>query len=109
MRRILVGRPELKYYEAGLDLGLSTDPYESFRRFQDLIRHEYDTMVDEFGLIRIDATQTLVAQQQQMRDIVRPHLDGAMRAPETTRATRCAWSVCSAITWPNRASRCRNA
>ena len=23
MRRILVGRPELKYYEAGLDLGLS--------------------------------------------------------------------------------------
>ena len=56
MRRILVGRPELKYYEAGLDLDLSSDARESFRRFQDLIRREYDTMVDEFGLIRIDAT-----------------------------------------------------
>jgi dTMP kinase len=84
MRRILVGRPELKYYEAGLDLDLSSDARESFRRFQDLIRCEYDAMVDEFGLIRIDATQTLVAQQQQMREIVRPHLEGAMRAPETT-------------------------
>ena len=38
MRRISVGRPELKHYEAGLDLGLSNDPYESFRRFQSLIR-----------------------------------------------------------------------
>ena len=36
--RISVGRPELKYYEAGLDLGLSRDPYESFRLFQGLIR-----------------------------------------------------------------------
>ena len=43
VRRILVGRPELKFYEAGLDLGVSTDPYESFRHFQGLIRCEYDT------------------------------------------------------------------
>jgi len=27
LRRILMGRPELKYYEAGMDLGLSDDPY----------------------------------------------------------------------------------
>ncbi len=32
--RILHGRPELKYYEAGMDLGLSEDPYQSFRLFQ---------------------------------------------------------------------------
>jgi hypothetical protein len=31
----------------------------------------------------MDATHTLVAQQQQMREIVRPHLAGVMRAPET--------------------------
>jgi dTMP kinase len=82
MRRILVGRPRIKYYEAGLDLGLSTDPYDSFRRFQGLIRTEYEQLVQEFGLIRIDATQSLVAQQQQMRDLVRVHLDGAIRSPE---------------------------
>src|SRR5205085_2092534 len=82
MRRILVGRPQIKYYEAGLDLGLSTDPYDSFRRFQGLIRTEYEQLVQEFGLTRIDATQSLIAQQQQMRDLVRVHLEGAMRASE---------------------------
>src|SRR5262245_8029026 len=84
VRRILVGRPALKYYEAGMDLGLSQNPAESFRRFQALIKAEYDHLVEEFGLIRIDATDTLVAQQHQMREIVRPYLEQAMRAPENT-------------------------
>ncbi len=79
MRRILTGRPELKYYEAGLDLGLSPDPVESFRLFQQRIRHEYERLVGEYGLIRLDATDTLVNQQRRMRDVVRPHLDNVMR------------------------------
>jgi dTMP kinase len=83
-RRILVGRPALKYYEAGMDLGLSQNRAESFRRFQALIRAEYDHLVDEFGLVRMDATDSLVAQQHCMREVVRPHLEGAMRAPENT-------------------------
>jgi dTMP kinase len=81
MKRIFVGRAELKYYEAGLDLELSSDPYESFRLFQGLIRAEYEDVVREFGLIRMDATESLVQQQQRMRAIVRPILDGAMRQP----------------------------
>ena len=81
MRRISIGRPELKYYEAGLDLGLHDDPYESFQKFQGLIQAEYNRLVDEFGLVRVDATESLVHQQQRMREIVRPHLDGAMRQP----------------------------
>jgi dTMP kinase len=81
MTRISIGRPELKYYEAGLDLGLSSDPYESFRLFQGLIRNEYERVVTESGLVRMDATETLVRQQQLMRELVRPHLEGAMRQP----------------------------
>jgi dTMP kinase len=81
MKRISLGRPELKYYEAGLDLGLSHDPFESFRLFQGLIRSEYEQVVDEFGLVRMDATESLVEQQQRMRQIVRPYLEGAMRQP----------------------------
>ena len=76
LRRILVGRPELKYYEAGLDLGLSPDPYESFKLFQKRILDEYDSMVDEFNLQVIDATETLVSQQRKVRAIVEPHLTG---------------------------------
>src|SRR3954471_11421699 len=48
LSRILTGRTELKYYEAGMDLGLSTDPSESFKLFQQRIVNEYDAMVDEF-------------------------------------------------------------
>ena len=81
MRRISIGRPELKYYEAGLDLGITSDPYDSFREFQGLIRREYECLVNEFGLVRMDATESLVHQQQHMREIMRPHLDGAMRQP----------------------------
>ncbi len=81
MRRISAGRPELKYYEAGLDLGLSAEPYESFRLFQEHIRNEYERVVAEFGLVRMDATETLVRQQQHMRELVRPHLEGAMKQP----------------------------
>jgi dTMP kinase len=90
VRRILTGRPELKYYEAGLDLGLSPDPYESFRLFQGLIRAEYARLVDEFSLVPIDATQTLVEQQRQMRALVAPVLDGVMRTDPTAVAQALA-------------------
>ncbi len=77
--RILVGRPELKYYEAGLDLGLTEDPYESFRLFQGRILEEYEYIVDEFGLTVIDATRPLVQQQARMRKLVQPHLRSALK------------------------------
>lgn len=95
MRRISIGRPELKYYEAGMDLGLSSDPYESFRRFQGLIRQEYESLVEEFGLLRMDATESLIHQQQRMREIVRPHIDGATRMPNPPMAD--AWQVASLL------------
>ncbi|MBV9324383.1 MAG: thymidylate kinase [Chloroflexi bacterium] len=86
MRRITLGRPELKFYEAGLDLGLSSDPYESFRRFQGLIRQEYECVVSEYGLLRLDATESLIHQQQRMREMVRPYLEGALRLPNPSPA-----------------------
>jgi dTMP kinase len=78
LQRILVGRPTLKYYEAGLDLGLDPDPYKSFRLFQGRILDLYDGMVDEFGLTVIDATRPLVDQQQTVRSMVEPHLEGVL-------------------------------
>ena len=80
IRRISDGRPTLKYYEAGLDLDLADSAEESFRVYQGLIQHEYGLMVDEFGLERMDATENLIRQQQRMRELVGPHLEGVMRA-----------------------------
>lgn len=79
VRRIMDGRPELKYYEAGMDLGLADDPAESFRLYQGRIRDEYEALLQEFGLVRMNATERLVAQQQHMRALVAPHLEGARR------------------------------
>jgi dTMP kinase len=72
--RILLGRAELKYYEAGMDLGLSHDPLESFRLFQERIMKEYDNLVEEWGLEVIDSNQSIESMQGQMRDTVKPLL-----------------------------------
>lgn len=92
--RILSGRPQLKYYEAGMDIGLSDDPYESFSLFQARILDEYDKMVDEFGLTVVDATLPLVEQQEIVREIIGPQLTGALRAePSAWREVLAAESV----------------
>lgn len=72
--RIVSGRPALKFYEAGLDMGWADDPEESFTLFQGKILAEYDRMIKEFGLTVIDATRSIVAQQREMRTIVTQHL-----------------------------------
>ncbi len=73
--RILVGRADLKYYEAGMDLGLSHDPLESFRLFQERIMREYDMLVNEWELEVIDSNQTIEDMQTQMRERVRQLLE----------------------------------
>ena len=72
--RIISGRPELKYYEAGMDMSWSGDAEESFTIFQGRILEEYDGMVDEFDLTVIDATRSIEEQQREMRRIVSRHL-----------------------------------
>ena len=79
MKRILTGRAGLKYYEAGMDLGLSDDPEESFRLFQARILEEYEKMIPEFDLTVVDATLPIEAQQEQMRQHVRAKLAQAKR------------------------------
>ncbi len=63
-----------------MDLGLSPDPYESFRLFQQRILGHYQDMIDEFGLTVIEATRPLVQQQQQVRALLTPHLRNLLRA-----------------------------
>jgi len=75
LNRILAGRPQLKYYEAGMDLGLADDPVECFKAFQGLISEEYKHMRKEFSFICIDATQAPEVQQQKVREIVRRMID----------------------------------
>ena len=70
VNRILSGRPKLKYYEAGMDLGLSDDLKEGFRIFQGRVLGEYDRIAEEYGLVVVDATLSIQTQQNRIRKIV---------------------------------------
>jgi len=75
LNRILDGRPELKYFEAGMDLRLSPDPYESFKIFQGRILEQYLAMSDEFKFIMIDANQPIEEQQNIVRALAAEKID----------------------------------
>jgi dTMP kinase len=77
--RILGGRDAIKYYEAGMDLGLSRDVKESFRIFQGNILDEYEAMAADVGFHIIDATLSIEQQQRQMRRLVIQELGSRMK------------------------------
>ena len=79
MKRIVGGRDAISYYEAGMDRQVSDDIEESFRLFQGAVVAEYDRMIEEFGLVVIDATRSIEEQQAQMRAIVTQTLTGARK------------------------------
>ena len=70
LQRILDGRPKLKFFEAGMDLRLSSDPYESFRIFQGRILEQYMAMSSEFKFMVMDANQKVEVQQVLVRKLV---------------------------------------
>jgi dTMP kinase len=75
LQRILDGRPQLKYFEAGMDLRLSTDPYESFRIFQGRILEQYLAMSTEFDFLVINANEAVETQQTIVRNMVASRID----------------------------------
>jgi dTMP kinase len=68
-------RPALRYFDAGMDLGLSQDVEESYRLYQGRVRDLYAGMADEFGFTAIDATAGIHAQQERLRAEVARRVD----------------------------------
>jgi dTMP kinase len=77
IERLTGRRVKLKFYEAGMDMGWSPNPVESFRLFQGRVLEEYDRLVDEFGLKVLDATLSITEQQRMVRRIVARELERA--------------------------------
>lgn len=76
LARILSGHPRLKYYQSGMDLGLSSDPISSFRAFQQRILHAYQALSDTCSFLHVDATLPVKQQQRLLRDAVERVLPG---------------------------------
>lgn len=70
VERILSGRPKLKYYEAGMDLNLSNDPYESYRIFQSRIIEQYDSLALSEDFTIVDGTMEIEEAQRSLRSQV---------------------------------------
>jgi len=60
-----------KYYEAGMDMKLSNNPYKSYVLFQERIVKQYKKMIEEYDLIEIDATDSIHDKQKFMREKVK--------------------------------------
>lgn len=73
--RLLARRVKLKFYEAGMDLGWSTNPTESFRLFQSKVLEEYDRIVPEHDLSVIDASGSITEQQRSLRRQISERLE----------------------------------
>ena len=69
LERICANRTP-KFYEAGMDMKLSNNPYKSYIMFQNRIVEQYQEMVEEFDLIKIDALDSIHDKQKFMREKV---------------------------------------
>jgi dTMP kinase len=85
--RITSSRAKIKYYEAGMDLGLSDNRTTSFRLFQQRIIDEYEKMVDEFGFTVVDGTLPIQTEQKKVRQIIRKAMQGWDILPNMEKAT----------------------
>src|SRR4029077_638190 len=73
--RLMARRVKLKFYEAGMDLGWSTNPVESFRMFQGKVLDEYDRIVEEYGLDVVNAVGSITEQQRVVRSLIARHIE----------------------------------
>ena len=54
IHRVFKKNKSLDYYESGADLGISADIFDSFIKYQYLLKKEFVIMQKKYGLIDID-------------------------------------------------------
>jgi dTMP kinase len=66
----------LDYWESGMDLGLSRDRFESFFRYQALLKTEFDWMAREYGFVKVNGNRPPRAVHQDVKKVVQGMFDG---------------------------------
>lgn len=74
--RLLSARAQIKYHEAGMDLGLAPNVIDSFRIFQGRVLDEYEKISSEYGLHVLDARASIPEQQESVRSLAEKTLAG---------------------------------
>ncbi len=80
MHRTFRTYKSLDFWESGMDIGLSRDRFESFFRYQALIKAEFDWMAKEYGFVQINGNRRPEEVHRDVRECVdritgRTHLE----------------------------------
>jgi len=59
IHRVFKKNKSLDYYESGADLGISADIFDSFIKYQYLLKKEFNVMQKKYGLIDIDGDKDI--------------------------------------------------
>ena len=96
IRRVLLG-DGVDYWEAGMDLNLGEDPYDSFMAYQGRLLAAFDDLGREYGFRMIDGNRSVYEIQQDLRREIRDFLDlddvegGVVPVEEFTRGPATGW------------------
>ncbi len=71
IKRLIAKNGALDYFEAGRDIGLSTDIYNSFEIYQKRCLSEYKKLIKEYGFIELDGTKT----PEVLLEEIKPYID----------------------------------
>lgn len=77
-RRFLV-TPTLDYWESGMDIGLSSDMYVSFYRYQTLMQQEFQRLAGLHDFQVLDGAKSFRSVHKQIRDRLAPMLESSQR------------------------------
>jgi dTMP kinase len=76
--RVLEGKG-MDYWESGMHLGLTSDLFDSFQRYQRQLVQEYDQLAREFGFVSVDARRPVDLIQEELRRNVARYLGRTYR------------------------------
>ncbi len=73
--RLFEQQQSISYWEAGGDLNLSSNLYESFVDYQTMLRDEFNRQTDRWGFEAIDAEKSVPQVNGALREVIGDHLD----------------------------------
>ncbi|MBN1492399.1 MAG: thymidylate kinase [Phycisphaerae bacterium] len=96
--RRVIARGAIDYFEAGMDMALGDDSYDSFKRYQTMLIREYNKLAAEFDFHTVSARMRPERIQARLREAVSAffashHFPIALRRPDAADADRVAGSL----------------
>jgi dTMP kinase len=67
IHRVFQKNYSLDYYESGVDLGISSDIFDSFIKYQYALKREFEKMRARYNLINIDGNENIEKVYQQIQ------------------------------------------